>query len=145
METMNKRSFKAIIDSLTPIRDFLSEAGMSVGLDKKKIYNLCLAADEIVTNIIRHGYEESGIVDGIVDITAIIDNTKLTVVMEDDAVPYDPLKHILPSEEDLNTPLENRPVGGLGVMIARQSVDEFKYEYNGRNRNIFVVNISAPA
>ncbi|HBX53656.1 MAG: hypothetical protein A2275_10775 [Bacteroidetes bacterium RIFOXYA12_FULL_35_11] len=137
---IEKKSFDAIIDSLSPIRDFLSEKGNSFGFDKKKIYKLCLAVDEVATNIIRHGYEENGKTGGLVDVITSFYDNKLTVILEDDAIAYNPLEHALPSEEDLKKPLEDRPIGGLGVMIAKQSVDEFKYEYNGRNRNIFVIN-----
>lgn len=136
------RTFAANLDSLEPIREFLTAEGNSIGLDKKKIYGLCLAVDEIVTNIINHGYIESGLLDGTVDVIISSDNATLTVVLEDSAVPFDPMKHIVPTQEDLSAPLEERPIGGLGVMIAKQSVDEFMYEFvNKKNRNIFIVKV----
>lgn len=64
----------------------------------------------------------------------------LTVIIEDDGVAFDPRENKLPDSEDFSKPLENRPIGGLGVFLAFDGVDEFKYERSGgRNRNIFVV------
>jgi serine/threonine-protein kinase RsbW len=47
----------------------------------------------------------------------------------------------LPDEEELDLPLEEREIGGLGVMLAREGVDDFRYErIDGRNRTMIVVN-----
>lgn len=139
---MLTRTFAANTDALEPIRGLITTAGNNAGLHKKKIYNLCLAVDEIATNIINHGYIESGIKNGCFDVMLSADASRLTVILEDAAIPFDPLKHELPTQQDLGKPLEDRPIGGLGVMIAKQSVDSYKYEFiNGRNRNIFIVNL----
>jgi anti-sigma regulatory factor (Ser/Thr protein kinase) len=142
METQTQTiTYKASLDVLEPIRELLTQIGQEVGLSKKKTYNLCLAVDEIATNVIRHGYMEADVTDGMFDLTIEKTGNQLVVSIEDTGRPFNPLEHDLPTEEDLNIPLEDRPIGGLGVMIARQSVDEFKYEFSGnQNKNIFIVN-----
>lgn len=136
------RKFSATLDSLEVIREFLADSGKSVGLDKSKTYKLCLAVDEITTNIINYGYLKSGIANGIIDIIVSSDNNVLTVILEDTATPFNPLENKIPGEEELALPLEERPIGGLGIMLAKENVDEFRYNYkNGKNRNIFCVNI----
>ena len=136
---MEPKTFPGILDSLGPIRDYLTSAARTAGLDKKATYELCLAVDEIATNIILHGYKEAGR-SGVLDVRADIENRKLTVTLEDDGEPFDPRQSKLPENEDLLRPLEERPVGGLGLYLAFQGVDEFRYERaGGRNRNIFVV------
>jgi anti-sigma regulatory factor (Ser/Thr protein kinase) len=144
METQTQTiTYKASLDVLEPIRELLTQIGQEVGLSKKKTYNLCLAVDEIATNVIRHGYMEAGVTDGVFDLIIEKDDNQLVVRIEDIGMAFNPLEHNLPTEEDLNIPLENRPIGGLGVMIARQSVDEFKYEFSGNhNKNIFIVKYS---
>jgi serine/threonine-protein kinase RsbW len=134
-------TFDATLDYRVPIRVFIAETANTAQLNKKKTYNLCLAVDEIATNIINHGYLESGIVKGSLDVIITHEDNAFSVVLEDSAVPYDPLVQKLPTGDDLNLPLEERPIGGLGVMIAKQSVDVFNYEFvDNKNRNIFIVN-----
>lgn len=136
------RSFNANLDSLSPIREFITDSGKSIGLDKNRIYQLCLAVDEIATNIINYGYAESGIVHGSIDITLHSDDKVLSVILEDMAVPFNPFEINIPGDKELSLPLDERPIGGLGIMLAKESVDVFRYEYkNGKNRNIFCINI----
>jgi serine/threonine-protein kinase RsbW len=132
------------LDSLDNIRDYIKAAAAASGLDKKATYHLVLAVDEIATNIVTHGYNEAGLSGGIVAQTNI-DAQNLTITLEDTAIPYDPQAQAIP--DDLDTPLAERPIGGLGVYLALRNVDTFHYErVNNRNRNIFVMHRpAAPA
>jgi serine/threonine-protein kinase RsbW len=137
---MNALTVPGELDSLGAIADFVVEATTAAGLDKKTAYRFRLAVDEIATNIIIHGYEEAGY-EGMITLFVNIDETTLMLTIEDTAVAYDPHSHDLPDDEELDQPLEQRPIGGLGVFLAIQGVDRFMYErINDRNRNIFIVN-----
>ena len=62
------------------------------------------------------------------------------VRLSDSSPAFDPLNR--PDPDDLDAPLAERAIGGLGVFLATQNVDEFLYEYsNEQNHNIFVVNL----
>jgi serine/threonine-protein kinase RsbW len=136
---MESKSFAGTLDSLGAIREYVTSAARTVGLDKKATYELSLAVDEIATNIILHGYEEAGR-SGVLDVHVDMGDRQLTVTLEDDGQPFDPRQSKLPGNEDLDRPLDERPIGGLGLYLAFQGVDEFRYERaGGRNRNIFVV------
>jgi anti-sigma regulatory factor (Ser/Thr protein kinase) len=112
-------------------------AAQEAGLDKKAAYKLRLAVDEIASNIIIHGYEEAGL-SGEVVVLARIDPETLTIALEDTSAPFDPRGKGRP--EHIDRPIEERPIGGLGIYLTLESVDKFDYEYIGnRNRNIFVV------
>jgi len=140
---MESKTFPATVESLTHIREYLTELSGTAGLDKKQTYNLCLAVDEVVTNIVLYGYGQSR-QKGVVDVSAEMDENQIKITVEDDSPPYDPTQQKLPDEEDLKKPLEERSIGGLGLFLAINNVDEFKYEYvNGRNRNIFIVKRSS--
>lgn len=139
METLD---ISAQLESLQIIRDFVFAYAERGGIDKKRAHRLALAVDEIATNIIVHGYEEAG-VSGLIHLIAEMDAENLTVTLEDTALPFNPLDRGAP--DDLEAPLEERQIGGLGVYLAQRNVDKFDYEYaNGRNRNIFVVTRLAP-
>ena len=128
------------LDSLGKIREYVKSAAKEAGLEKKASYNLCLAVDEIATNIITHGYNDNGL-EGNIYVETKIDEQSLTIYIEDTAIPFDPNKKEAVTQEDLQKSLEERPIGGLGIHLVYESVDEFIYEYKGdRNRNILVVN-----
>lgn len=138
---MELKTFPAVIDSLDSIRQYIKAVAQEAGLDKKASYNLLVAVDEIATNIILYGYQEDEL-EGVIDVTTEKTDTHLKVVFEDDAVPFDPTIRELPDEEDFNLPLDERPIGGLGIYLTINGVSEFLYEYkNNRNRNIFIVDI----
>lgn len=128
------------LDSLGEIGKYVMEAASVAGLDKKASYKLRLAVDEIATNVIVYGYKEAK-QHGDLDLKANIDDTSLTIFMEDTAAAFDPICKLSLEEEKILLPMEQRPIGGLGVYLAIQGVDKFLYERTEkRNRNIFVVN-----
>jgi serine/threonine-protein kinase RsbW len=130
----------ATLDSLEAVAEFVMAAAAAAGLDKRVSYRLRLAVDEIATNIIVHGYVEAGL-QGALELCADIDDRTLTLSIEDTGVAFDPRQAAVP-ETDL--PLEQRPIGGLGVYLAMRSVDEFLYERVGdRNRTIFKLHLSS--
>lgn len=130
----------ATLDSLDEIGKYVVAATSAAGLETKPAYGLRLAVDEIATNIITHGYEEAGI-SGNVSVSGELTDASLAIVLEDSGVPFDPLSRKLPDEDELNLPLEERDIGGLGIFLVLKGVDSFSYEFrDGKNRNIFVMN-----
>jgi serine/threonine-protein kinase RsbW len=135
-----RKVFTADVNELEAVRSFLTSVGESMGLDKNKIYKLCLAADEIATNIIIHGYIEAGIEGGNFEISLHLEDDMLIATISDAAVPYNPLQRDLPTADDLALPLEERAIGGLGILMAKESVDEYCYAYEeGKNLNILKI------
>jgi anti-sigma regulatory factor (Ser/Thr protein kinase) len=140
---MEHLTVSGTLDSLGAIAQYVMAVAAATDLDKKTSYNLRLAVDEIATNIIIHGYEEAGR-EGVLDLQAVVDDQSLTISIEDTGVPYDPTEK--PNPDDLDLPIEQRKMGGLGVYLAIHGVDKFIYERVGdRNHNIFVVNLSKKA
>jgi len=125
------------LDSLALIREHVRAAAAEAGLDRKHAYRLELAVDEIATNIVNHGYRETGRTGDVV-VRARVNAHTLTVTLEDTAVAFDPRSLKRPEQIDL--PMADRPIGGLGIFLAIENVDEFRYEYvKDHNRNIFVM------
>ena len=101
-----------------------------------------LAVDEIATNIILHAYQETG-KDGNLTLTSKIENQQLIITLEDSGDYFDP-KQLLTSEtESIDKPIEERPIGRLGIYLAVEGVDQFIYERKGdSNYNTFILNLS---
>jgi serine/threonine-protein kinase RsbW len=136
-ETMESLVVPGVLDSLGTIGKYVLEAATSAGLDRKASYRLRLAVDEIATNAITHGYEEAGL-RGSLTVQAEMDEASLTLTLEDTAGAFDP--RTLSRPRSLDLPLDERPIGGLGVYLTLQGVDGFRYERIGnRNRNIFTM------
>ena len=134
---MERLILPGTLDSLTTIGAYVLDASAEAGLEKKLAYRLRLAVDEIATNAVVYGYDAAG-QKGELVVSAEIDGGTLTIILEDSGPPYDPFE--TPSPDDLDEPLEDRDIGGLGVFLAVQGVDEFRYEWvNGINRNIFTM------
>jgi serine/threonine-protein kinase RsbW len=139
-KTLDTLTVDGILDSLKSIRDFVVQAAEKAGLDKRAVYRLNLAVDEIATNIILHGYQEANL-EGTVVVSAIEEKGSLRILLEDTGLAYNPPGFI--SSDDLNQPLDQRSEGGLGVYLAQQNVDRFSYERIGeRNIHTFIVNLS---
>ena len=127
--------------SLALVREYVRAAAAAADLDKKRSYRLELAVDEIATNIVNHGYLEAGLT-GDVEVRAENTARALTITLSDAGVPFDPRQLKRPSQIDL--PMAERPIGGLGIFLAMENVDEYRYEsVDGHNRNIFVVKRTA--
>lgn len=127
-----------VLDSLEAITRFVLAAASQAGIDPKATYRLRLAIDEIATNMIVHGYEEAGLTGDVV-VRTRIDDDALVVTLEDTAHPFDPRTHVPP--DFLDRPLDERPIGGLGIFLAMKGADRFDYDYvDGRNRYNLVVN-----
>jgi serine/threonine-protein kinase RsbW len=138
---MEKRSLPAVLDSLAELRRFAREAAAGAGVDESKSYQLQLAVDEIATNIINYGYAEEG-ASSLLTISSEVRDGRLVVTLEDTAPAFDPRSNVLPEAEDLEQPLEEREIGGLGIFLAVNGVDRFDYQREGeRNLNIFEVGI----
>lgn len=124
---------------LTEIGAFVRDAAAQAGLDPRAAYRLRLAVDELATNVIVHGRPERHSGDDQIRVGYEIDRDALIVTLEDRGPAFNPLEHE-GADEHLEKPIEERPIGGLGVFLAIRGVDQFRYERDGdRNRSIFVV------
>jgi serine/threonine-protein kinase RsbW len=127
----------ATLDALAPIRDFVADVAASAGLEKHAVYKLMTGVDEIVTNIVLYGYQGSG-QEGDVQVNADITDNDLIVELVDTSPAFNPLDK--PAPNNLDAPLDERAIGGLGIYMAVNSADEYEYEYtNGANINRFIV------
>lgn len=124
-------------DSLQALRDFVVAASNQAGLEKQKMSRLRLAVDEIATNIILYGYRDAGLT-GDVTIESAIRPDSLRVSLIDNAVAFDPTQHDMP--DNLEDALEDRDIGGLGIYLVIQNIDEFRYErVDNKNCNHFIM------
>jgi serine phosphatase RsbU (regulator of sigma subunit)/anti-sigma regulatory factor (Ser/Thr protein kinase) len=133
------------LDALSPIRDYVKAAANTAGLDHTATYKLLLAVDEIATNVVVHGYEEAGL-QGDISITAKNEGNRLVIEMLDHGKSYDPNAHQMPDDQGMLQDLSERPIGGLGIMLAKDGVDDLEYHSSElENVHRFIVHLTPPA
>ena len=98
----------------------------TVGAPPAAGYAVSLALEELVTNIIKYGYDDAAGHEIGVDLAWNDGELRLTV--RDDGHPFDPLSAPAP---DLDLPVDERPVGGLGLHLVRQFFPEARYRREG--------------
>ena len=108
--------------------------GQAQQLSEDEVLAINLVLDEVVTNVIDHGFEG---IDGEPEIrlTMTLEGNDLTIRVEDNGKAFDPLQAAAP---DLDLPLEERPVGGLGIHIVRSVMNTVEYDRRG-GRNLLTM------
>jgi anti-sigma regulatory factor (Ser/Thr protein kinase) len=125
-------------DALCDIAQYVCRTARAAGLSERRVYQLRLAVDEIATNIITHGYAGMD-APGQLRVSARHHEGRLHILLEDDGRPFDPTDAPQP---DISLPPENRPEGGLGVYLARWSVDHVAFEHtHAGNRTHIVIHL----
>lgn len=118
----------ADLNEILTISAALESLMQAHGFPEEDILDTQLAVEEAVTNSIVHGY---GGTTGTVTVSLDVTRSRSRIRIEDEAVPVDPLS--LP-EPELEGDLEERQLGGLGVFLIRQVMDEVSYRYeDGKN------------
>jgi anti-sigma regulatory factor (Ser/Thr protein kinase) len=104
-----------------------------LALPEDSEFEIDLVLDELVSNVIRHGLKDSK--EHFIDVNVSCDGHDLILQVEDDGVPFNPLDSPTP---DINQPIEERGIGGLGIHLVRQIMDQLSYERRGGKNYIFV-------
>ena len=118
----------AVIDELAHVNDFI-HTELDRRLCPLRVQNLLdVAVEELFVNVCRYAYADSpSEVPGTVRVsyTYSAEPPSITVDLADDGIPYNPLE-----KPDAATPdnIMDVPIGGLGILMAKRSVDEMRYE-----------------
>lgn len=117
-------------DDIISVLHFIQENLRKSGFSHNFIVFIAITLDEILSNIIHHGYED----DKSHSITVKIEirNNTLFLIFEDDGIPFNPLLHHAKVSTDV--PLSHRKIGGLGIYLVRQIMDSADYKrIDGKN------------
>jgi serine/threonine-protein kinase RsbW len=104
-----------------------------VGLPPRTIGVLSLMLDELMTNIIVHGY--NGRSDETVELFVSAGDGVLTTQLTDYGPAFDPTQL---AEPDITLDIDEREIGGLGVHFVKKMADDLHYvrtEHHGRPAN----------
>lgn len=116
--------FPAKYEYLDQIREYVGRQAEISGMDQDKVYEIQLAVDEAVTNIIEHAY--GGECKDDIQCLCESNQGSLSITLIDCGLPFNPSE--VP-EPDLSSSLEERKIGGLGIYFIKKMMDEVHYSF----------------
>jgi serine/threonine-protein kinase RsbW len=123
---MKTTVFTGNFSNLDKIGDFYAAAAVEAGLDDKSAYEVQLAVDEAVTNIIEHAYGGQDLGD--IECFYEVQPDKLIIVIKDSGKPFDP---DIVERPDLESDPCSREPHGLGLHFMRLLMDSLEFTFNG--------------
>lgn len=103
------------------------------------IFRVNLAIEEIITNIIKYGHDDTA--PHVITVNLALFPDIIRLQLKDDGHPFNPLQAPTP---DIHVPLDQRKVGGLGLHLVRKSVSRITYQ-RADNSNILEMDIARQA
>lgn len=119
--------------ALSTIRTFTERCCHASGLDDEQTFWILLAVEEAVTNIIEHAYGGRG---GELDMRCWRSDDDFCILLHDRGRPFAP-ETVAPP--DLESPLEERSVGGLGLYFMRRLMDEVRFTFDEEGNHLLMV------
>jgi serine/threonine-protein kinase RsbW len=132
---MNKMmiTLRNTLSEIERLANAVMQFGRKNSFSDKDIFDINLALEEVVNNIISYGYTDKN--EHQINIHMELEGTELELRVEDDGVPFNPLE--VP-EPDINKPLEERQPGGLGLFFVRNLTYKLEYRRD-KDKNIFIM------
>ena len=133
---MNKKeiSIENNISELNKLRLEINKISKEWNLSPKISFNLNLAIEEIVTNIIFYGFDDD--LKHIINIKLFLEHNKLKTQIIDEGMEFNPLEKETP--DHIDKPLEKRDIGGLGIHFVKNLVDKIEFKRD-KNKNILTL------
>ncbi|MGE0724647.1 MAG: ATP-binding protein [Alphaproteobacteria bacterium] len=128
---MTARTFRLgrTLESLEGLAGFVDDFAEAAGVSAASAMQIQLVVEEAATNVVQHAFASGGS-EGSVTLERTGDTVRVELV--DDGPAFDPLSAARP---DVDAPLMERELGGLGIELIRQMTDRQEYRRaDGRNR-----------
>jgi len=121
-----KLAFKVGNDlkTLSTAADRVQEFGERHGVDSAVMGKVNLCLEELLTNVIRHGMTDDASAP-LISVDLEVTSSGLQIELRDSGKAFDPFTDA--SSPDLESDLEERPIGGLGVHLVKVLADGYEY------------------
>lgn len=114
---------KSQLGELARIEAFLGDLAVEWELPNPVVFSINLALEEAMSNIVNYGFDDDIMHD--IEIRFVKSGDELNITIIDDGHEYDPT---LRSDPDVTLPVDERPVGGLGIMLIKKLMDHVEYQ-----------------
>jgi len=110
--------------------EFLADSRENLPVNKEFKHDLKLVSEELLANIINHGYEQT--IEGCIDIELVADEHSVRITFTDAAKAFNPLERAQPAI------LNDLAEGGMGLLLVKSLTDEQFYKREN-NHNVFTI------
>ena len=111
------------------LNDFVKSVAGRLNLEPSLSSQLMLAVEEAVVNVMNYAYPIG--TEGTVQIDAVATEQDLKFIITDQGKTFDPTQE---THVDTTLDVEDRPIGGLGILLVQSLMDSINYEcYDGKN------------
>jgi anti-sigma regulatory factor (Ser/Thr protein kinase) len=136
-KSMDEKMFILIKNHISEISNVSKEFnafGSQYAIPKNIKNSVDLALDELLNNIISYGYDDQN--EHEISIQISFSEKCIIIEIEDDGRNFNPLE--VP-EVDTRSSLKDRPVGGLGIHMIRNFMDNIEHRYDGTKNYIKMI------
>ncbi len=133
MEKVFKQKLNNNISCLPNLLENIEIFCIENALNDEVLFEINVIADELVSNIIRHGYADT--FKHFIDVNLQLFDDKIEIEIMDDGKEFNPLGH---KNEKLNDKLEDIKIGGLGIDIVKHYSNSICYK-RIENKNILTI------
>ncbi|MEI6810266.1 MAG: ATP-binding protein [bacterium] len=127
---------EALRDNLKDLFVFVEQALITLGTPEDNRDKMMVAMDEILTNVATYAYPEDK--RGTIRVSIYRNDNTITAEVVDHGKPFDPTKH---PEPDTTLPIEQRPIGGLGIHLTRKLMNSMRYDCE-KSQNRLIITTS---
>ena len=125
------------VHEMSKFSTFMKSVLEKLDIEESLAHQLCLAVEEAVVNVIDYAYPAGQ--DGDIEICVMSDGETLKTIITDSGVAFDPTAK---EKADTSLSVEDRQIGGLGILLIRELMDAINYEReNGKNILTLIKNI----
>ena len=112
-------TMRASMDEIGQLQPYIERVARQAGIDDKEMKRLRLAVEEAVVNVINYGQATT------ITLQSTVTDGQLLLTIDDDGVPFDPTAD---SDTDLSLPPDQRPPGGMGIILLHKMTDGLSYQ-----------------
>ena len=135
---MKNLNIEAKVDNLPQVLMFIDSYLEEADCPMKAQMQIDISVEEIFVNIAQYAYPgRIGHAD--IQISGSSADGRFIIVFRDRGIPYDPLRK---SDPDITLGAEDRPIGGLGILMVKKNMDKLEYSRSG-GENIFTMTKNA--
>lgn len=111
------------IDSTIAVNEWFDAFAVANHLDKSVQHRINMVIDELIMNIISYAFKD--VVDPEVEVRLQLDTGIFVISFIDNGRPFNPFEEATP---DTSLPVTERGVGGLGIHLSRELMDDVSYQ-----------------
>lgn len=111
------------LSELERLNEVVETFALEHGLASKLVFEINLALDELLTNVISYAFKDTE--EHQIQLWIQLESGLLTLRLEDDGIPFDPTRM---ADPDVDRAVEDREIGGLGVFFVKKVMDSLDYK-----------------